>query len=208
MTNLIIGGVLLVGYLIYSFTSKPANKPQRPYVPQYNVERTFKENDKLIIVGNVDLETLQQIVSDFTWNYDNPKQFNLKPISKIHKIDDSKFAISFPYDIDFEILCYYLNYLKYPKDINYQPSVLAWTSTSFGYKWLNETFNNNKVIMFIDPNDNEYDNVMVTTGDDKPFKLGFGIGYGLQTESKVIQKYEQPPLNISQLTKYESLEIK
>ncbi len=208
MTYLIIGGVLLVGYLIYSFTSKPTNKSQEPYVPQYNVERTLQENDKLIIVGNANLETLKQVISDFTRNYDNPQQVNLKPVSKIHKIDDSKFAITFPYDIDFEILCYYVNYLKYPIDITYTPTVLAWTSTSANYNWLNNSFDNNKVIMFIDPNDNEYDNVMVTTEDGKPFKIGFAVGYGLQGEPKIIQPYEKPPLNTSELANYESVEIK
>ncbi len=208
MTYLIIGGVLLVGYLIYSFNSKPENKQQGPYVPKYNIERTLKENDKLIIVGNAKLETLKQVITDFTRNYDNPEQADLKPASKIYQIDDSKFAITFPYDIDFEILCYYVNYLKYPMEINYQPTVLAWTSTSSSYQWLNDTFDNNKVIMFIDPNDNEYDNVMITTEDGKGFKVGFASGYGLQPESNIVQNYVQPPLGISELTKYESVEIK
>lgn len=208
MTYLIIGGVFLVGYLIYSFSSKLMNKKQKDFVQQNNVKRTLKENDKIIIIGNADLKSLQQVVSDFTKDYDNSQHANLKPVSKIHKIGDFKFAITFPYDIDFEILCYFVNYLNYPLDNNCKPTVLAWTSTSSKYQWLNETFENNKVIMFIDPNDTEFDNVMVTTKDNKPFKIGFAVGYGLQSESHLIQNYVEPPLDLFELNKYESMEIK
>jgi len=208
MTLVIIGGVLFFGYLTYSFISKPTEKQKEPYVSKYNIKRTLTDNDKLITIWNADFRDVQQVVSDFTRNYDNPQQASLKPFSKIYKLDESQVVITFPYDIDFEIFCYYVNYLKYPIDIDYDPTILAWSSTSSKYQWLDESFDRNKVIVFIDPNDNEYDNVMITTKKGKAYKVGFAVGYGLQEESDVIQSYEQPPLNFSELNRYESVEIR
>ena len=208
ITLLISGGILLIGYLIYSFISKSTEKQKEPYIPKHKLERTLTKNDKLIIVENANFMTVQQVVSDFTRNYDNPQQAELKPFSKIHKLDESRVAITFPYDVEFEIFCYYINYLKYPMGINYNPTVLAWSSTSSKYQWLNEPFDNNKVIMFIDPKDGEYDNVMITTAKGKTYKIGFAMGYGLQEESNIIRSYEQPLLNPTKLNQYESVEIR
>jgi hypothetical protein len=43
------------------------------------------------------------------------------------------YAILFPYDIDFEIFCYFVNYLKYPENIqliDYSLDITAWGSNT------------------------------------------------------------------------------
>jgi len=207
--NYIIIGIIVVGaFLAFQFFNKgKSESTNQSYTSKFKVEKKLSENDKLILVENVDFSLIKKAVQDFTKYYDNPEQINLKPISKLHKVDKNRIAITFPYDIEFEIFCYYVNYLKYPRDIKYNPNVTAWTTTKSTDNWLNKKFENNKVMLFLDPNDTEYDNVMMTTEKGKTFKIGFAIGEGLQNHNRTIIKYRNPEFKSSDLEKLEIEEI-
>ena len=96
------------------------------------------------------------------------------------KISDNEFAITFPYDIDFEIYCYFVNYIYYPMDIKWKPTVMAWATTNHGDTWVKEDAMNKKVILFVPEDDTEYDNVFMTTENNIGYKLGFAIGENSQ----------------------------
>ena len=159
-----------------------------------DVKRSQKNNDKIVVIENAPYSLVKQVLTDFTANYDNPQQQHLKPFSKLHKVTDNKTVVTFPYDIDFEIFCYLVNYLKYPFEIQYSPKIKAWTTTKSSYNWLNSKLEDKKVMLFIDPNDKEYDNVMLTTEDNVQFKIGFAVGEGLQQQNRVIYQYENPDI--------------
>lgn len=131
-------------------------------------------NDNLITVRNVSLDLLKQAIEDFTNNYRNSKSAFPPPHSKIHILNDSSFIISFPKNINFEIFCYYINYLKYPIDIDYNIEITAWTTTKSEYTWLNENFENEKCMLYIASDDDEYDNVILTLQNGTSYKLDFG----------------------------------
>lgn len=169
--------------------NKPAQNFKKEYESTYDIERLTVANDKVICVDNADYSLLKQAIIDFTKDYNKPKQSHLKPVSKIWKITDSKAIITFPYDIDFEIFCYYVNYIKYPIGIEYSPAIQAWTTTKAEDNWLNRDFENKRIMMFFDPNVEAYDYVMLTTEDDIPYKITFDIENGLNREKEVIHHF-------------------
>ena len=209
MNYIIIGIVAVIAFFAFQFFKKNNDKSiNENYSSKFNVEKETKENDKLILTENVDYNLIKKAVRDFTKNYDNPQQSRLKPISKLHKADNNRVIITFPYDIEFEIFCYYVNYLKYPMDLNYKANVTGWSSTKSTDNWLNKEFEDQKAMLFLDPNDNEYDNVMLTNEKGRTYKIGFAIGEGLQNYNGTILKYQPNEFNKSELEKLETEEIK
>jgi len=164
-------------------------------------------NDKLIHVRNVSLDLLKQAIEDFTNNYRNSKSAFPPPCTKIHIIDDSSFIISFPKNIDFEIFCYFINYLKYPIDIDYNIEITAWTTTESKYTWLNENFENEKCMLYIASDDEEYDNVILTLQNGTNYKLVFG-GNLNELDNSNLRAYEHLKYNERNLHKLKVLEIK
>lgn len=209
MNYIIIGIIAVIAIIAFQFFNKNTDKStNETYSSKFNIEKQFTENDKRILVENVDYNLIKKAVQDFTKNYDNPQQSHLNPISRLHKATNNQVVITFPYDIDFEIFCYYVNYLKYPMDLNYKADVTGWTSTKSKDNWLNKDFENKKVMLFIDPNDKEYDNVMLVSENGRTYKIGFAIGEGLQNQNGTILKYIPTKLESSELEKFESEEIK
>ena len=150
MNYIIIGIIAVVAFLAFLFMNKSkVESTNQNYSSKFNVEKKLTVNDKQILVENVEYNLIKKAVHDFTKNYDNSQQSHLKPISRLHKTDNKRIVITFPYDIDFEIFCYYVNYLKYPMNLNYKANVTGWTSTKATDNWLNKEFENKKVILFI-----------------------------------------------------------
>lgn len=165
------------------------------------------KNDKLIYVENVSLDFLKQAVEDFTSNYRNSKSQYLTPYSKIHIVDNSSFIITFPENIDFEIFCYFINYLKYPFDIDYEIEITAWTTTRSDYIWLNKNFENENSMIYIATDDNEYDNVIMTLQNGTSYKLDFA-GNLNELDNSNLRAYESPKYTDRDLSKYKTVEIK
>jgi len=209
MNYIIIGIVAIVAILSFQFMNKSKTEStNQNNSSEFKIENTVTENDKQILIENVDFNLIKKAVQDFTKSYDNPQQSKLKPISKLHKIDKYRVLITFPYDIDFEIFCYYVNYLKYPIDLNYKANVTGWTKTRSTDHWLNKNFENVNAMLFIDPNDKEFDNVMLTTEKGQTYKIGFAMGEGLQNQNGTILKYNPSEFKKLDLEKLESEEIK
>jgi len=209
MNYIIIGSLAVIAFFAFQFFNKNSDKSTNEnYSSKFNIKKLITENDKQILVENVDYNLIKKAIQDFTKNYDNPQQSHLKPISKLYKIESKRIVITFPYDIDFNIFCYYVNYLKYPMDLNYKANVTGWTSTKATDNWLNKEFENQKAMLFIDPNDSEYDNVMLTTEKGRTYKIGFAIGEGLQNQNGTILKYQPTAFSNSELEKLETEEIK
>jgi hypothetical protein len=100
MNYIIIGIVAVIAFFAFQFFNKNNNKSTKEnYSSKFNIEKEIKENDKLILIENVDYNLIKKAVQDFTKNYDNPQQSRLKPISKLHKADNNRIIITFPYNI-------------------------------------------------------------------------------------------------------------
>lgn len=129
-------------------------------------------------------------------------------IPRLTKLSDKKFAITFPYDIDFEIYCYLINYLNYPIGFDRQFKTIGWTTTKSTDSWVTEKSANKNVMLFISDFDTEYDNVFLTTTDNIGYKLGFAMGEEMQLLDKPEKNYIKQPLNISELATKEYADFK
>ncbi|MES2278581.1 MAG: hypothetical protein V4592_21305 [Bacteroidota bacterium] len=132
-----------------------------------------KENDKLILVENISHDNIKKALTMFCNAY-NKQDYAAQP--RLYTLDSNKFAVVFPYDVDFQTFCFAVNFLKYPVGITPAPMVIAWATAKQGDEWITEKSVNKKVMLYLAADDKEYDNVFLTTQDNIGYKLGFAMG--------------------------------
>jgi len=156
---------------------------------------TQLENDKLVIVDDISIPDLRTIVSGFC-NLYNKKKYQARP--RLTKITETRFAITFPFDIDFEIFCYFINYVHYPIGFEKSFSVTAWATIKSPDSWIPKKCADKKGMLFIPPDDTEYENVYITTSDNVGFKLGFAVG-GTRQLDKPKLHFTSPVIDIKEI---------
>ncbi len=110
--------LILIGVAVLIFAIKacmPAGQK-----PQADTDTTIpsnehlptqeKPNDKLVIVDKISKTEIDSILTGFCNMY-NKERFQAQP--RLYKLSERQFAITFPYDIEFEIYCYFVNYVHY-----------------------------------------------------------------------------------------------
>lgn len=117
------------------------------------------------------------------------------------QISNNKFAVTFPYDIDFDTFCFAVNYLEYPTDIKWNADVRAWATTKSNDEWITEKSANKKVMLYISAFDKEYDNVFLTTQDNIGYKLGFAGGKEIKLLDTPEKSYEVQAIEINDIAK-------
>jgi hypothetical protein len=187
--------VLLIIKTVISKRNKENQNALRQSKPLTDVE--FTDNDKIVVVEYVREKDIKQVIQQFCDNY-NEDRFLALPM--LAKISDHKFAITFPYDIDFEIFCFFVNYCYYPKNIKYKPVIKAWTTTSPNDEWMTAQITNKKVMLFIPPDDKDYNNVYLTTSDNIGYKLGFAVGEERQLLDYPKMVFEEPSVDVKALS--------
>jgi hypothetical protein len=190
---LLILGVIV---LIYVFRSRLISGKKTTVVLKKVKPQQEIPNDKLVLVNNISHEDIRRVITGFC-TMDDQNSYPAFP--RLTKITDSQFAITFPYDIEFEIFCYFTNYLKYPMDFEGNMDVAAWTTTTETDKWISEKSANKKVLLFIPEDDTEHDNVYLTTADNIGYKLSFAVGEEKQLLSTPKKAFVAPPIDIHSL---------
>jgi hypothetical protein len=175
--TLLIIGILIVGFLFFKFALKSSQSDlKNTSRPSHLDKPTTKANDKIILIKNLKLDYLKQAIKQFC-NMSNKNQY--KALPRLITLD-SKFVITFPYDIDFDQFCYFINYIKYANELSlmpdYKPEIKAWCTTKSDYTWITNETANKTVMIYIPDWDKDYDNVYLTTQDNIGFKMGFAIG--------------------------------
>ncbi len=209
-TLLIIGIVVVVGFLFFKFGLKSSesdlNNIARPGDSSKPKEPIA--NDKIIIIKNVKLDYLKQAIEQLC-NMSNQDQYNVLPRLSIL---DHQFVITFPYDIEFDQFCYFVNYIKYAHDLSlkpdYKPEIKAWCTTRAGFAWMTDEIVNKEVMIFIPDWDKDYDNVYLTTQDDLGYKMGFAMGKEHQKLDKPLIKFEKIKMDLNTSTNREMIDFK
>lgn len=179
-----------------------ANK-KRPLVSALPTQ--VKPNDKLVLVNCISYPELQSILTGFCNMY-NQESFQALP--QAIQLNDREFAITFPYDIEFEIFCYFINYLVYPMELESRVDVMAWTTTPKNGKWITEESSNKMAMLFIPEDDREHDNVYMTTGDNIGYKLGFAMGHEKQLPGTPKRPFVPPVIKFTELKNREFEDFK
>lgn len=203
--QLIVIGLVIAVIIFYVLRTRlKASEPQpdtdtkRP--SQSSLPTQPKQNDKVVIVKGISHSDMKRVLTGFCNMY-NKESYQAQP--RLTKLTERKFAITFPYDIDFEIFCYFLNYIEYPMELQWSPDVTAWTTTKSSDTWITEKAANKKAMLFIPTDDTEHDNVYMTTQDNIGYKLGFAMGEEKQLLDTPKKRYVEPSIKISELTNNE-----
>jgi len=209
-TLLIIGVVLVVGFLFFKFGLKSSESDLKNIARPNDSSKPTEPivNDKIIIVKNLKLDYLKQAIEQLC-NMSNQDRYNALPRLTII---DNQFVITFPYDIEFDQFCYFVNYLKYAHDLSlkpdYKPEIKAWCTTKTGFAWMTDEIVNKKVMIYIPDWDKEYDNVYLTTEDDLGYKMGFAMGEEHHKLYKPVFKFEKMTIDLNTLTDRETIDFK
>ena len=207
--SIIIGLIASVVVLYFIWTKFKNQKPQadtdtsRPSAELLPAQE--KQNDKLVIVKDISYTDLQTILTCFCNMY-NKERYQAQP--RLTKITEREFAITFPFDIDFEIFCYFINYVQYPMGFDKAFNATGWTTTKRGDNWITEKSANKKAMLFIPSDDTDHDNVFMTTVDNIGFKLGFAMGEEKQLLDGPKKKFSPPTIDILELADKEHEEFK
>jgi hypothetical protein len=150
-------------------------------------------NDKLIVVKGVSKSDLKQVLTHFCQMY-NKEVIEIEP--RMRSLLEREFAITLVHDIDFDVFCYLINFIKYPKKRKSSPEVTAWATTKNGDTWITEKSADKKAMLFISGDDTEQDNVYLTTEDNIGYKLGFSKGEHMQLLDAPKKLYVQPGVDV------------
>jgi len=202
---LIVIGLILAAIVFYVVRTKPRKSESEAGTdtarrPSSASPIQPKQNDKLVIVKGVSYSDLKRVLSSFCTTY-NKDAFQAQ--LRVTKLSQEEFAITFPYDINFEIYCYLINYIEYPMEIEWSPEVVGWTTTKSSETWITEKSANKKVMLFIPVDDAEHDNVYMTTSDNLCYKLGFAMGEEKQLLDSLKKPYISSNITFSDLTNKE-----
>ncbi|PWG79529.1 hypothetical protein DDR33_15770 [Pararcticibacter amylolyticus] len=193
---LVLLGLIVVALIIKSFvpsnknTSYNASRPKRSPMPPKS------DNDKIVIVRGAPYTDIKKAVKQFCDIY-NKDDYSL--IASLTKISDRDIVITFPYDLTFDMFCFFVNYMYYPNGINYKADIKAWATTKPGDVWIAPNLAGKKVMLYIPPEDKEYDNVYLVSNENIHYKLGFAVGEETQPLSGSGEKYIEQTVQIEEI---------
>jgi hypothetical protein len=207
MQTIIIGflAAFVVLYFIWVKFKNPQADKETSRLSQVYLSTQEKQNDKLVIVSDISDTDLQKILTNFC-GFHNKESYQVQP--RLTKISEKEFAITFPFDIEFEIFCYFVNYVHYPMGFDKSFNIIAWTTTKKGDTWITENSEDRKAMLFIPSDDKEYDNVFMTTADNIGFKLGFALGEEKQLLDSPKKQFIMPTIDILALANKEHKDFK
>lgn len=200
---LLLVGVLVLVIIIKIRTPK-SNKAKQGIPDKQSDKKSSIENDKVILIEGADFNDIKKALEQFCNTYNRKKTV---AIVHLIKMKDDVSSIIFPYNISFDIFCYFVNYLYYPEDIFYEAKITAWCTTLDTDSWMTEKIAGKKVMLFIPENDNEYDNVYLTTEDNIGYKLGFAYG-GWSELAEPEKNYNTPMVSMIDLKNEPAIEVK
>lgn len=121
---------------------------------------------------------------------------------KLYKNGKGNHIIQADDRLDNETFFYLVNYLKYPEGIEYNIDVEGYTTGE------EKTLKSKKLLVYISPNDNEYDNVFVTTNENENYKVEFGGKITATNENKLFRNPQDFSLDTPEIIKVQKREIK
>lgn len=202
MSQYIIFGTLIIVSVIIITLIRLKNQKLQP--DRDNTRRasgmTFPErevpNDKLVIIEDISEADIRKVVQEFCNTY-NKKSYQAIP--RLIRLSDKRFAITFPYNIRWEIFCFFINYLHYPVELDRAFPVVGWATAQSTDNWITADSANKQVMLYISDSDTEYDNVYLTTSDNIGYKLGFANGPEKQLLNIPEKAYMPPPVTVGVL---------
>ena len=132
------------------------------------------QSDKLVAITGMDYATVQKIVADFATQYSDRETL---PDFEIQQTDSRGTIISFSDDMNFELFCFFVNYVQYPKGESTTQTVRGWSSLYGSSSFLTQDLSSKTGMFFLSPNDQDYDRVWFVTSANVDYMISFaGLG--------------------------------
>lgn len=202
-TLILVIAIAIVTIVLYSCIPREKEKKSNRPSPETK-PITLVPNDKLVHVSNVSKANIAKVLMQFCDLY-NKESFRALP--RLIIISEKEYAITFPFDVDFVTFCIFVNYLHYPFDVKYEPRIRAWTSTKESDEWIERPVKGQRVMLFIPKDDDEYDNVYLTTESHFGVIVGFAIGHHFRPLSHPRELYDAPIFAINELIEKEFIDF-
>ena len=206
---LFYGLIAVVAIVLFTWTKLKNQKPLPDTDTRRPTENIFPTNkianDKIVIIEDVSENDINKILQEFCNSYNKE---TYQAIPRLTKLSDKKFAVTFPYDINFEIFCFFINYVNCPMGFDRHFKTIGWTTTKSTDIWITEKSVNKNVMLFVSDNDTEYDNVFLTTSDNIGYKLGFAMGEEKQLLNKSEKTYVKQPIDFSEIETKQHIDFK
>ncbi|MDR0232838.1 MAG: hypothetical protein LBI82_12060 [Dysgonamonadaceae bacterium] len=188
-----VAGLLIAMFFAYKVMSKVKDIPKKeekkkPVKPTEEIP-----NDKIILVENVNREQIESVLTKFCRMY-NEDEYAVLP--RLIPLSESKFAIIFPFDDALEIVCYLVNYLNYPTEIEWNATIFGWATAENESSWEEEKdLLNKKVMLYCSPekeDNSEYIEIITSEYTGYRINLNSEITKENDTEKQYIAPGFQP----------------
>jgi hypothetical protein len=183
----------------YGFRSytKDINNKHRP--GKISIPKLPTINDKIIIVKYLQTDYLIQAIHQYC-NLVNQEKYTILPrLFMNHNL----LVITFPYDIEFDKFCFFVNYMGNAHELrnrnDYQPNITAWCTTHSVDNWLSDELINKEIMLFIPEGNSKQDKVFLTTTENNGFIMSFNQSESLITLEKSTMMYQKMPVDVNLL---------
>lgn len=194
--------IILVIGIKYSSYSKAEIKLPKKY------PITEVKNDKLVSIKNIYYSEVKKAVQQFCKKYNEDTNDHGEPlIAKLVKISPTETVILFPYNTDFDMFSFLVNYLYYPENIFYKGEIKAWMTVDKEDASAS-VIADKKIMMYIPSEDSEYDNVYLVTQENIYYKNDFSKSNIKSLDNSFYLPYKEPPYNHAELKRRSGEEIR
>jgi len=191
--------ILLSLILKYGFRGPEnnINNKHRPNIKNKPVKKDI--NDKIVIVKYLQYDYLIQAINQFCNLYNQDNFIALPRLIKQNYL----FIIVFPYNINFDKFCFFVNYLGNAHELrektDYQPNVKAWCSTLTVDNWITDEILNKNVMLSIPESDSKKDKMFLATNENIGYKLDMSqFNSNIELEKSSLM-YENIPVDVKLL---------
>ena len=166
----------------------PKEEKKKPVKPEEEIP-----NDKIILVENINREQIESVLEKFCRMY-NEDEYAVLP--RLTPLSENKFAITFPFDDALEIVCYLVNYLNYPAEMEWDATVYGWATVVPEPSWEDEKgIINKKVMLYCTPEkeeNSEYTEIITSENEGYRINLSSIIVKDVCPEKQYIAPAFQP----------------
>ncbi len=157
-------------------------------------------NNNLILINGGAYTEIKKALRQWIELYSDQIKSDLN--FKLYKNGKGNHIIQADDRLDNETFFYLVNYLKYPEGIEYNIDIEGYTTGE------EKSLKSKKLLVYISPNDKEYDNVFVTTNENENYKVEFGGKVTLTGENKLYRTPQEISLGTPEILNVQKREIK
>lgn len=188
-------GAIAVAVILYlrSKFRKKNRKPDPALRPNISVS-----NDKIVIVAGVEEADVEQMLRVFTDIY-NSRRYDA--IIRIHPMGKQVFALTFPYDINWEVFIELMDHLVYFDDNEHKAQIRAWLTLPKEC----EPAAGQHVMLFFQEDDKDFEPLYISTQYNRIWKIDYETN--TLKEAEAGEEYAKPPFAYNEIVQVNFIEI-